>query len=102
MEDGSGQIGWVWGWSGVDWWSMAARLATLIKRENKIGVLRTSSILGGSRMRSVLGGDDLDGGADELPTATMMATPLSLSLSTFSIYKMLFEGKKKLWRWFYG
>ena len=20
---GSGQIGWVWGWSGVGWWSMA-------------------------------------------------------------------------------
>ena len=28
----------------------------------------------GSRMRSVLGGDDLDGGADELPVATMMVT----------------------------
>ena len=21
---GGGQIGWVWGWSGVAWWSMAA------------------------------------------------------------------------------
>ena len=39
---------------------------------------RTSSILGGSRTRSVLGGlvlggDDLDGGANELPAATMGA-----------------------------
>ena len=26
MDGGSGsQIGWVWGWSGVGWWSMAAR-----------------------------------------------------------------------------
>ena len=24
MEDGGGQIGWVWGWSGVGWWSVAA------------------------------------------------------------------------------
>nr|POE66428.1 hypothetical protein CFP56_29275 [Quercus suber] len=45
-------------------------------RENKIGVSRTSSVFGGSRTRSVLGrsvlgGDDLDGGADELPAATM-------------------------------
>ena len=51
---------------------------TLSKRENKIGVLRTSSVLGGSRTRSVLGGsglggDDLDGGADELLAATMGA-----------------------------
>ena len=44
-----------------------ARSATLSKRENKIGVSRTSSVLGGSS----LGGDDLDGGVDELPTATM-------------------------------
>ena len=55
---------------------MAARSATLSKRENKIGVSRMSSVLGGSRTRlvlggSVLGGDDLDGGADELLTATM-------------------------------
>nr|POF12154.1 hypothetical protein CFP56_42349 [Quercus suber] len=50
----------------------------LSKRENKIDVLRTSSILGRSRMRSVLGGsvlggDDLDGSADDLPAATMGA-----------------------------
>ena len=32
---------------------------------------RTSSVLGGSRTRSVLGGNGLDGGTDELPTATM-------------------------------
>ena len=24
---GDGQIGWVWGWSGVGWWLVAARLA---------------------------------------------------------------------------
>ena len=24
---GGGQIGWVWGWSGMGWWSVAARLA---------------------------------------------------------------------------
>ena len=76
MEDGGGQIGWVWGWSGVGWLSVAARSTTLSKRENKISVSRTSSVLGRSRMRSVLGGsvlggDDLDGGTDELPTATM-------------------------------
>ena len=57
---------------------MAAKSATLSKRENKIGVSRTSSVLGGSRTRSVLdgsglGGDDLDGGADELLVATMGA-----------------------------
>ena len=62
-----------------------ARSATLSKRENKIGVSRTSSVLGGSRTRSVLGGDDLDGGADELPVATMMAT-LSLSLSLSPLF----------------
>ena len=78
MEDGGGQIGCVWGWSGVGWWSVAARSATLSKRENKIGVLRTSLVLGGSRTRLVLGGsslggDDLDGGTDELPAATMGA-----------------------------
>ena len=39
------------------------------KRENKIGVSRMSSVLGGSG----LGGDDLDGGADELLVATMVA-----------------------------
>ena len=49
-----------------------------------IGVSRTSSILGGSRRRSVLGGsvlggDDLDGGVDELLAATMMVTSISLS-----------------------
>ena len=51
----------------------------------------------------ILGGDDMDGSVDELPMVTMMATPIylslcgftliSLSLSTFSICKMLFEGK---------
>ena len=61
-----------------------------------LGIARqTSSVLGGSRTRSVLGrsvlgGDDLDGDADELPAATMGATrrcfwwiglALSLSLS---------------------
>ena len=51
---------WICGWSGVGWWLVAARLVTLSKRENKIGVSRTSSVLGGSRTRSVLGGDDLD------------------------------------------
>ena len=90
---------------------------TLSKRENKIGVSRTSYVLGGSRTRlvlggSVLGGDGLDIGVDELPALTMMATlilggddldsgadelpaatSISLSLSTFSICKMLFEGK---------
>ena len=76
MEDSGGQIGWVWGWSGVGWWLVAARLATLSKRENKIGVSRTSSVLGGSRTRSnlggsVLGGDDLDGGANEVLAVTM-------------------------------
>ena len=34
---------------------------------------RTSSVLGGSRTRLVLGGDNLDGSADELPAATMNA-----------------------------
>ena len=39
---------------------------------------RTSSVLGGLRTRSILGGsvlgnDDLDGGVDELPVATMGA-----------------------------
>ena len=46
-----------------------ARSATLSKRENKSGVSRMSSVLGGSG----LGGDDLDGGADELLVATMVA-----------------------------
>ena len=27
MEDSGGQIGWVWGWSGVGWWSVVARSA---------------------------------------------------------------------------
>ena len=76
MEDNGGQIGWVWGWSGVGWWSVAARSVTLSKRENKIGVSRTSSVLGRSRTRLVLGesglgGDDLDGDANELPAVTM-------------------------------
>ena len=48
------------------------------KRENKIGMSRTSSVLGRSRTRSVLGGfilggDNLDGGVDELPAVTMGA-----------------------------
>ena len=75
----------------------------------------------GSRMRSVLGGDDLDGGADELPVATMMvtlilggddldggvdelpaATPISLSLSPlFKSVKCCLK-VKQLWKWFYG
>ena len=96
MEDGGDQIGWVWGWSGVGWWSVVARSTTLSKRENKIVVSRTSSILGGSRTRSILGGDNLDGSADELPAVTMMATlslSLSLSLSTFLVCKIFLEGK---------
>ena len=114
MEDGGGQIGWVWGWSGVGWWSVAARSVTLSKRENKISVSRMSSVLGESRTRSILGGsvlsgDDLDDGVDELPAATPISLSLvshsslslslslppflSLSLSTFSVCKMLFEGK---------
>ena len=48
----------------------------LSKRENKIGVSRTSSVLGRLRTRLVLcesslGGDDLDGSANELPAVTM-------------------------------
>ena len=58
----------------MGWWSMAAKSATLSKRENKIGVPRTSSVLDGS----VLGGDDLDGDAYELPTATMGSISLVL------------------------
>ena len=27
MEDGGGQIGCVWGWSGVGWWSVVAKSA---------------------------------------------------------------------------
>ena len=108
MEDGDGQIGWVWGWSGVGWWSVAARSATLSKRENKISVSRMSLVLGESRTRSILGGlvlsgYDLNDDADELPAATpislslvshsSLSLPPSLSLSTFSVCKMLFEGK---------
>ena len=108
MEDGDGQIGWVWGWSGVGWWSVAARSVTLSKRENKISVSRMSLVLGESRTRSILGGlvlsgYDLDDDADELPAATpislslvshsSLSLPPSLSLSTFSVCKMLFEGK---------
>ena len=67
----------------MGWWLVAARLVTLSKRENKIGVLRTSSVLGGSRTRSVLGGlvlggDGLDGGTNELLAATMGAISLVL------------------------
>ena len=67
----------------MGWWLVAARLVTLSKRENKIGVLRTSSVLGGSRMRSVLGGlvlggDGLDGGTNELLAATMGVISLVL------------------------
>ena len=104
--DGGGQIGWVWGWSGVGWWSVAARSVTLSKRENKISVFRMSSVLGESRTRSILGGlvlsgDDLDYSVDELPALTpislsgftLISLSLSLSLSTFSVCKMLFEGK---------
>ena len=83
MEDSGSQIEWVWGWSGVGWWSVATKSTTLNKRQNKIGVSRMSSILGGSRTRlvlggSILGGDDLDGSADEFPTATMGAISLVL------------------------
>ena len=28
---GGGQIGWVWGWSGVGWWSVAARSANALE-----------------------------------------------------------------------
>ena len=35
MEDGDGQIRWVWGWSEVGWWLVAARSTTLSKREKK-------------------------------------------------------------------
>ena len=35
MEDGGGQIGWVWGWSGVGWWLVTARSVMLSKREKK-------------------------------------------------------------------
>ena len=114
MEDGGDQIGWVWGWSGVGWWSVAARSVTLSKRENKINVFKMSSVLGESRTRSILGGlvlsgDDLDYSVDELPALTpislsgftlislslslSLSLPFSLSLSTFSVCKMLFEGK---------
>ncbi|KAK7846869.1 hypothetical protein CFP56_007362 [Quercus suber] len=61
-------------------------------RENKIGVSRTSSVFGGSRTRSVLGrsvlgGDDLDGGADELPAATMGVGSSSRSLASLALSK---------------
>ena len=57
---------------------------------------RTSLVLGGSGTRSVLGGDDLDGGADELLAATMGAISsvllvdrsCSLSLSLFARLKL--------------
>ena len=35
MEDGGSQIGWVWGWSEVGWWSVTARSVMLSKREKK-------------------------------------------------------------------
>ena len=62
----------------MGWWSVATRSMTLNKRQNKIGVSRMSSILGASRTRSVLGGsilggDDLDGNANEFLAATMGA-----------------------------
>ena len=65
-----------------------ARSVMLSKRENEIGVLRTSSVLGGSRTRSVLGGDNVDGGADELPAATMMVTPISIVKIFFLIFEI--------------
>ena len=92
----------------MGWWSVAARSVTLSKRENKINVFKMSSVLGESRTRlilggSVLSGDDLDDGIDELLAATpislslvshsSLSLPPSLSLSTFSVCKMLFEGK---------
>ena len=56
MEDNGGQIGWVWGWSGVGWWSVAARLATLSKRENKSWGRREKKEEGGGAARSRLWG----------------------------------------------
>ena len=70
-----------------------------------LGGLRTRSILSGS----VLGGDNLDGGADELPVTTMgaissilgatkpMRSPCCFSLSLSSIFLRCnsFEGKIK-------
>lgn len=35
IEDGGNQIGWVWGWSGVGWWSMVAKSVMLSKKEKK-------------------------------------------------------------------
>ena len=107
MEDSDDQIEWVWGWSGVGWWLLAAKSVTLSERENKIGVLRMSSVLGGSRMRSVLGGsvlggDNLYGSADELLAATMMATLCSLSLSPLFQSVKCGLKVKQLWKWFYG
>ena len=68
---------------------------TLSKRENEISVSRMSSVLGGSRTRSILGGDNLDGSAEELPAVTMMAT-LSLSLSPLFWFVKYFLKVKQL------
>ena len=35
VEETHRHKGWVWGWSVVGWWSVAARSATLSKREKK-------------------------------------------------------------------
>ena len=120
MEDGGGQIGWVWGWSGVGWWSVAAISETLSMRENKISVFRMSSVLGESRTRSILGGsvlsgDDLDYSVDELPALTPISLSLvshsslslSLSLTPSLSLSPLFQSVKcclkvkQLWKWFY-
>ena len=113
MEDGGGQLGWVWGWSGVGWWSVAARSVTLSKRENKISVFRMSLVLGESRTRSILGGlvlsgDDLDYSVDELPALTPISlsgfTLISLSLSLSPLFQSVkcCLKVKQLWKWFYG
>ena len=59
-------------WRGLQ--TMPCGLGIAQRTSLVLGVLRTRSILGGS----ILGGDDLDGGADELPAATMGAISLML------------------------
>ena len=54
-------------WRGLQ--TMPCGLGITWRTSLVLGGLRTRSILGGS----VLGGDNVDGGADELPTATMGA-----------------------------
>ena len=39
MDGGGGsQIGWVWGWSGVGWWSVAARSANALESSVEHGL----------------------------------------------------------------